>query len=127
MRRKMKKSFSCPSEFTLAVLGGKWKTILLCYLKQRPYRYAELRRLVPALSDKMLTERLAELVAFGLVAHKTHAAGGSASVYALTKDAQSLRPILQMLYQWGRTHADSFGVKVEEPLKRLDAGGRTSN
>jgi DNA-binding HxlR family transcriptional regulator len=120
MRRKMKTSFGCPSEFTLAVLGGKWKTILLCYLKQRPYRYAELRKLVPALSDKMLTERLSELVAFGLVAHKTNSTGGGASVYALTKNAQSLRPILQMLYQWGRTHAESFGVKVEEPLNRLD-------
>lgn len=120
MRRKMKKSFGCPTEFTLAVLGGKWKTILLCYLKQRPYRYAELRRLVPALSDKVLTERLSELVAFGLVARKGDASGGRTNVYALTKNAQSLRPLLQLLYQWGRAHADSFGVKVEGPLKRLE-------
>ncbi len=127
MRRKMKKSFGCPSEFTLAVLGGKWKTILLCYLKQRPYRYAELRKLVPTLSDKMLTERLADLVAFGLVAHKSNCAGGGSSVYALTKNAQSLRPILQMLYQWGCVHAESFGVTVEEPLKRLHAADRTGD
>ena len=43
MANKLPKSFLCPTEFTLAVLGGKWKTVILCYLNQRPCRYSELR------------------------------------------------------------------------------------
>ena len=61
MRKRLAKYFHCPTEFTLAVLDGKWKTVILSYLKERPCRYAELRRLVPSLSDKMLTERLSDL------------------------------------------------------------------
>ncbi|MBO0757231.1 MAG: helix-turn-helix transcriptional regulator, partial [Bradyrhizobiaceae bacterium] len=70
MAKRLPKQFNCPTEFTLAVLGGKWKTVILCYLKERPCRYAELRKLLPTLSDKMLTERLADLVASGLIMRK---------------------------------------------------------
>jgi HxlR-like helix-turn-helix len=58
MGKKLPRFFHCPTEFTLHMLGGKWKTVILCFLKERPCRYAELRKLLPKLSDKMLTERL---------------------------------------------------------------------
>ena len=69
MGNRLAKSFNCPTEFTLQVLGGKWKTVILCYLKVRPLRYAELRKLIPKLSDKMLSQRLRELTDAGLVSH----------------------------------------------------------
>ncbi len=47
--------YGCGVEFALSLLGGKWKTVLLAHLKERPRRYGELRVLVPAISDKMLT------------------------------------------------------------------------
>ena len=65
MSKRLPKTFNCPTEFTLAVLGGKWKTVILCYLKQQPWRYSDLRKLVPELSDKMLTERLRDLTVLG--------------------------------------------------------------
>ena len=57
MAGRMQRQFACPTEFTLAILGGKWKTVILCYLHQRPCRYSELHQLLPALSDKDHTER----------------------------------------------------------------------
>ena len=51
--------YGCPVEFALDALGGKWKTVIIARIKQGPLRYSELRRLIPSLSDKMLTQRLA--------------------------------------------------------------------
>jgi DNA-binding HxlR family transcriptional regulator len=72
----------------------------LCYLKVRPLRYAELRKLIPKLSDKMLSERLRELTDAGLVSH-TKPDGNKAEVYALAARAESLSRILGELYSWG--------------------------
>jgi DNA-binding HxlR family transcriptional regulator len=117
MAKRLPKHFNCPTEFTLAVLGGKWKTVILCYLKERPCRYAELRKLLPALSDKMLTERLADLVRTGLVMRKGLPDRGR--TYALTSRGRSLEKLLHELYGWGMDHAAAFNVQVEEPLKAL--------
>ncbi|MBB6409757.1 winged helix-turn-helix transcriptional regulator [Mesorhizobium sangaii] len=57
--------YGCPVEFALDALGGKWKTVILARIKQQPLRYSELRRTIPSLSDKMLTQRLADLVDIG--------------------------------------------------------------
>jgi DNA-binding HxlR family transcriptional regulator len=111
--------FHCPTEFTLAVLGGKWKTVILSYLKERPCRYAELRRLVPTLSDKVLSERLRDLTRSGLVArHET--TGSHTQTYCLTEKGRSLDELLQQLYAWGLKNSGSFGVRVGAPLEELD-------
>src|SRR5215467_13669630 len=81
LRKRLPKKFHCSTEFTLHVLGGKWKTVILCYLKERPLRYADLRKLVPTLSDKMLTQRLHDLVDAGLIARTTVGGKGNTDVY----------------------------------------------
>jgi DNA-binding HxlR family transcriptional regulator len=118
MPKALAKIFACPAEFTLEVLGGKWKTVILCYLKQRPCRYGELRKLVPTLSDKVLTQRLADLTESGLIVRKRTPGQATIEVYALTSRAKSLGPLLHTLYQWGKYHAAEFGVKVHDPLKK---------
>ena len=118
--KKLPSVFHCPTEFTLAVLGGKWKTVILCYLKQRPLRYSELRKLLPRLSDKVLTERLRDLIAFGLVVHRKDGAAASGT-YALTARGRSLGDVLRPLYLWGRGNAAEYRVDVHEPLRMLDA------
>ena len=124
MAKRLPKQFNCPTEFTLAVLGGKWKTVILCYLKERPCRYAELRKLLPSLSDKMLTERLADLVASGLIARKHVSDRGQLGkdVYVLTARGRSLGKLLHDLYAWGLDHAATFDVQVGQPLKELSIG-----
>jgi DNA-binding HxlR family transcriptional regulator len=123
MAKRLPKQFNCPTEFTLAVLGGKWKTVILCYLKEQPCRYTDLRKLLPALSDKMLTERLGDLMASGLIARRRLPNQGkqigSKEVYVLTGKGSSLGKLLRDLYAWGRDHAAIFDVQVGEPLKEL--------
>jgi DNA-binding HxlR family transcriptional regulator len=119
MPRKLAKKFNCPTEFALDVLGGKWKTVILCYLKYRACRYRELRLLVPRMSDKMLTERLRELTDKGLVVKRRSDGSDAAAVYSLTPRGQTLGKLLTELYEWGERHADAFGVEVGEPLKQL--------
>jgi DNA-binding HxlR family transcriptional regulator len=120
MAKKLARTFGCPSEFTLHVLGGKWKTVILCYLKERPLRYADLRRLIPNLSDKMLTERLADLVERDLVTKKRAPGASPRDVYVLTPTGKSLSTALTELYRWGEKHAAAFGVSVGNPLAQLE-------
>ena len=62
-----KRLYGCPVEFALDMLGGKWKTVILARIKEQPMRYSELRRMIPSLSEKMLSQRLKELVDAGFV------------------------------------------------------------
>lgn len=121
MAKRLARTFGCSTEFTLDVLGGKWKTVILCYLKQEPLRYAQLRRLIPSLSDKMLTERLRDLTERGLVMKK-RVTGQPYELYVLTPTGKSLGAALVELYRWGEKHAAVFGVSVGNPLARLKRG-----
>jgi DNA-binding HxlR family transcriptional regulator len=73
MSKRLAKSFNCSTEFTLEVLGGKWKTVIMCHLSLGPLRYAELRKLMPTLSDKVLSQRLRELTDAGLITRQKQA------------------------------------------------------
>lgn len=121
MAKKLAKSFYCASEFTLAVLDGKWKTVILCYLGHRPFRYGELRKLMPRLSDKVLTERLRDLAALGLVTHRPAGAGRRPGTYTLTSKGHLLDAVLRHIHTWGLENARAFGVKVGDPMKGLRA------
>jgi DNA-binding HxlR family transcriptional regulator len=120
MARPLAAKFNCPTEFALSVLGGKWKTIILAYLGERPCYYGELRRLLPGLSDKVLTERLKDLQRSGLVSRANKSSSAARAPYGLTSRGATLRPVLMDLYAWGNKHAHSFGVNVGNPLKKLD-------
>ena len=104
--------FSCPVELSLAVLGGKWKTVMLAHLKQGPLRYGDLRARIPLLADKVLNDRLRELEAEGLVSRHKAGRRGSPSTYELTRRGRSLGAVLQALYDWGDEAAPSLGVTI---------------
>jgi DNA-binding HxlR family transcriptional regulator len=118
MAKNLPKSFHCATEFTLAVLGGKWKTVILCYLNQRPCRYSELRKLMPNVSDKVLSERLQDMLLSGLIVRKGGARNLS-GMYSLAPRGQSLSDLLHILYDWGHDNAAEFRVEVGQPLHAL--------
>src|SRR3569833_641851 len=103
--------FGCPVELAISLIGGKWKTVILARLKQGPMRYSELRRNLPELADKVLTQRLRELQADGFVS-KTPASKTGAARYALTPWGRSLSPALEALYAWGATAAVDSGARL---------------
>jgi len=102
------RAYGCPVEFALDVLGGKWKPVILARLKDAPLRYGELGRLIPGLSDKMLTQRLRDLEDAGLIVQED--GGEGVRRYALSARGETLRPLLQSLHDWGRASAASFDV-----------------
>lgn len=102
------RSYGCPVEFALNMIGGKWKTVILARIKERPMRYSELRRTIP-LSEKMLSQRLRELHESGFVSVEVSADGSEH--YALTRSGHDLAPVLQALYEWGVSHGREVDVK----------------
>lgn len=72
---------------------------------------------LPELSEKVLSERLKDLMTIGLVAHRR--ARGGAGVYVLTSKGHSLGKLLRDLYEWGETHAHVFHVEVGNPPAAL--------
>ena len=115
MPKQLRRTFSCPVELALEILGGKWKTVILSYLKERSMRYAELRTQLPALSDKMLTQRLRDLEALELVIRHKRGGRGAESRYELTARGRSLSPVLQGLYEWGTQLAPEVGAVITPP------------
>ena len=104
----MKQTYNCPVELALEVLGGKWRVVILAHVKQGPLRYAELRRRIPRMSEKMLSQRLRELVSAGLL--QRHA-----GAYRLTARGNRARTALGALHAWGRTLEEELGVRVQSP------------
>jgi DNA-binding HxlR family transcriptional regulator len=107
------KRYSCPVELTMDVVGGRWRTVILSRLKEGVHRYGELRRLVPGISEKMLSQRLRELEADGLISRRDRGTMPPHVDYDLTEEGRSLIPVLQALYDWGAARAARTGTPVD--------------
>src|SRR5687767_9364423 len=110
----MKQTFTCPVELALEVLGGKWRVVILAHVKEGALRYAELRQRIPRMSEKMLSQRLRELVESGLLAHRS-------GTYRLTKRGDSARKALGALHSFGQTLAEELHVSVESSVAQRAA------
>ena len=104
--------YHCPVEVTMDVIGGKWTPVVLAHLKEAPRRYSELRRLIPDITEKMLTQRLRELEAAGIVSRDLVTATPPHVTYDLTRDGRTLSPILQAMYDWGDQWARRNGLTL---------------
>ena len=105
--------YYCPVEVTMEILGGKWTAVILAHLKEAPRRFSELRRLMPDISEKMLTQRLRAMEGEGIVSRAVLAHTPPHVEYDLTDAGRSLAPALQSLYDWGEAWAAEQGVSIE--------------
>lgn len=96
---------ACSVEASLELIGGKWKGIILYYLLDGKMRFGELKQAVGCVTQRMLTKQLRELEACGLVNRIVYAEVPPRVEYELTKDGESLKPIITALKKWGETHA----------------------
>lgn len=93
----------CPIEFTLNVIGGKWKILILYYLMtDKVKRYGELKRSISGITHKMLSVQLKELESEGLILRKEYHQIPPKVEYSMTQKGATLLPILGMLYDWGK-------------------------
>jgi len=96
-----KEQVGCPVEITLALLGNKWKVLILRELFAGTKRFGELSRGVPGISQKMLTQQLRQMEQDNLVQRKIYAEVPPRVEYSLTEIGRSLSPILDAMHKWG--------------------------
>jgi DNA-binding HxlR family transcriptional regulator len=101
--------FDCPVRLTAALIGGKWKPLILFYLEGGTRRFSELQRLIPGTNKKMLTKHLRELERDEIIHRKVYAEVPPRVEYSLTRHGLSLRPILKSMSKWGKKHRARYG------------------
>ncbi|NJM07416.1 helix-turn-helix transcriptional regulator [Candidatus Gracilibacteria bacterium] len=107
----------CPVEVTLDIIGGKWKQLILYYLLQGTKRFNELRRMMPNVTQQMLTTQLRELERDGIVHRKVYAEVPPKVEYSLTERGRSLEPILLAMLAWGEEYLSAEpGAQSQAPV-----------
>jgi DNA-binding HxlR family transcriptional regulator len=91
----------CPVQVTLDVIGGRWKALALYHLRGGTRRFNELRRLMPGVTQRMLTATLRELERDGVVRREVFPEVPPRVEYTMTERGESLRPILDAMAAWG--------------------------
>jgi len=96
----------CGVETTIAVVGGKWKPMILYALLSGPRRFGELSRLIPEITQRMLTLQLRELEEDGVIAREVYKQVPPKVEYSLTPLGLTIEPILSFMQQWGEQYAN---------------------
>lgn len=107
----------CPLNAAITVIGGKWKIPILYSLREGVMRFGELKKNLPKVTQKMLTQQLRELERDGLLARKVYAEVPPKVEYSLTPLAKELEPILDSLCNWGQVYRKGCECDPEEKSK----------
>ncbi len=104
-------NITCPVDATINLIGGKYKTLILWHLVDGTLRYGDLKKLIPNATPKMLTQQLRELEEDNLIIR---------TVYQLSEFGKSLKPILDVMYNWGKDYLDQNGIKACCSMNPID-------
>ncbi|MCE4050280.1 MULTISPECIES: helix-turn-helix domain-containing protein [Bacillaceae] len=108
MSRMEDKVFNCEKELTLGIIGGKWKMLILWHLgKEGTKRFGELKALMPGITQRMLVNQLRELEEDLIVKRVVYPVVPPKVEYSLTKEGESLMPILDSMYNWGKNYIET--------------------
>lgn len=118
------KKYTCPVEATLDVIGGKWKVLILWHLKDTTRRFGALKRLIPGVTQKMLTQQLRELERDGLINRVVYAQVPPKVEYSLTQFGITLNPVLEQMSQWGMEYIRRMVHRVEDVAADLEMEGQ---
>ncbi|MFC9246816.1 winged helix-turn-helix transcriptional regulator [Streptomyces sp. NPDC057136] len=109
-------AYVCGIDAAMDVVGGKWKGLILWALNEQAYRFGELRRQVPGITEKVLTSHLRELEVDGIVHREVHAEVPPRVEYSLTPLGIKLNEALEPLGVWGRENI------LQETAARTQSG-----
>ena len=102
--------YVCGIDVAMDVVGGKWKALILWALNERTHRFGELRRAVPGVTEKVLSQQLRELEAAGIVHREVFDEVPPRVEYSLTEDGAALNAALEPLGDWGGARLERLGL-----------------
>lgn len=109
------KEYACTFEIAMDLIGGKWKPIIIWHLGTKgTKRFNELKKLLPKITQKMLTQQLRELENDSLVERKVYPQIPPKVEYSLTEFGENLMPILRMMCDWGEDYYKKIGILENE-------------
>jgi DNA-binding HxlR family transcriptional regulator len=114
---------ACALTRMLLTLGGKWKCIILWWVMDGPRRFTELRRRMPGITQKMLTQQLRDLERDGFLERRVYAEVPPRVEYTATPLTRTLRPVLLAMHEWAAEHLPQH---VPNPPGKPRAGQRGS-
>ena len=103
----------CPLTAALAAIGGKWKLIIVYWLAESPKHFAALRKAIPGISQKVLTQQLRELVSDGIVHREPTGEIPAPVEYSLTDYGRLVLPLVENVRVWGRAHMEQLASRNE--------------
>lgn len=103
-----KTNYYCPVEVTLKIIGGKWKCVILWWLRRGTKRFGELKQLIPEITQQVLTQQLRELEADGLIHRQAYREAPPRVEYSLTAHGETVRPITELMCDWGKARMPDY-------------------
>lgn len=101
----------CPVEKTARIVGGRWKAVVIDQLLQGSKRFSELKRGIPGITQRMLSQQLRDLQSTGIVERAVFPDTPPRVVYTITPLGKSLRPLLDAMCHWGKSHSAAMALK----------------
>lgn len=99
---------ACPVATTVGLIGNKWKLLIIRNLLVGTQRFGELKRTIPGISQKVLTDNLRSMEADGIIKRKVYAEVPPKVEYSLSPLGNSMRPIIKAMETWGTEYKNSF-------------------
>ena len=98
----------CPVATTVQLIGSKWKLLIMRNLLERPWRFNELKKNLEGISQKVLTDSLRSMEDDGIITRTVYPEVPPRVEYALSETGESMRPILNAMYDWGTNYKKSL-------------------
>ena len=102
---------ACPVATTVALIGSKWKLLILRNLLARPWRFNEMRKNLEGISQKVLTDSLRSLEDDGIITRTVYPEVPPRVEYALSELGESMRPIIMAMESWGLSYQEQVNAK----------------
>lgn len=119
MERDKALTHGCPVAAAMEVIGGKYKVIIIWNLIGKTLRYNQLKKAIPQITPKMLSQQLKELEADGIINRMLYPVVPPKTEYSLTEIGKTLTPLIKGLCEWGRAYYQVMGIENPDEIKPI--------
>lgn len=113
------KVFNCPLEITVSLVGGKWQCVILWHLRKGALRFSQLKRRLPGITPKMLTQQLRDLEENDLIVRKIYPVIPPKVEYTLSEYGNSFVPVLKSMYSWGKQYSKEYDIMIDSAFQEM--------